>query len=203
MSYCRGDHVLVLAAGRGTRMGTPKALMNIDDEPWWVRQYGQLAMIGVLQTWVVSDAVHLRMQQREDVPNLVVTSPTKPMFDSLLTGLTHLSHDPPRGVFILPVDVPVPQLAVFRTLAGKERPALPEFQGRTGHPIYLPWAWLCERVLPPESGGRAMPLFGDQRRLDRITAKDRELVSVFDPTVLVNLNTPQDVENWQCPGLAE
>ena len=53
------DHtrVLVLAAGRGRRMGGPKALMMVEGEPWWMRQRRRIAEVGIPMTWVVSPQV--------------------------------------------------------------------------------------------------------------------------------------------------
>ncbi|MCA9309684.1 MAG: NTP transferase domain-containing protein [Phycisphaerales bacterium] len=202
MPPCRGDHVVVLAAGRGTRMGMPKALMVVDGQPWWQRQKRRLDEVGVRQTWVVSEAVRMAMQRHRGVPEVVISSPVKPMFESMMVGLMRAAADPPRGVFVLPVDVPVPHVDVFRALAGAAQPALPVCHGVHGHPVYLPWHWLCERVLGPEFGGRALPLFGGERRLDHLLRSGRVLVDVYDPTISVNLNTPEDVQKWLCPGLA-
>ncbi|MBZ0173075.1 MAG: NTP transferase domain-containing protein [Phycisphaerales bacterium] len=191
------EHTLVLAAGRGKRMGSPKALMNVGGEPWWVRQKRRIETLGLRQTWVVSDAVRTAMWHRTGAPEFVVASASEPMFESLVAGLIHLGLAPPRGVFVLPVDVPAPDGNVFRALAGANSVAVPVFRGATGHPVYLPWGWVCDRILTGEQGGRAAVLLGEHRRLDRLTRGESRFVDVADPAISFNLNTPGDLGDWE------
>ena len=209
MSSVRGDHILVLAAGRGRRMGVPKALMTVESELWWRTQQARLEEVGAPATWVVSAHVRGELDGQEHPPErFAIADPDKPMFESLLVGLMTIATLQPRGVFVLPVDVPVPKVEVFRDLCiasntrEEPRPAIPTYAGVTGHPVYLPWRWVCNIILPPEHGGRAAPLFGPQRRLDTLLENRHDTVDVVDPTIHINLNTPADVENWLCPGLA-
>lgn len=198
------DRVLVLAAGRGTRMGTPKALMPVGGEPWWVRQMRRIGEAGLEQTWVVSRAVRAGMGDGGGGADLVLADASAPMYESLETGLIHLSASPPRGVFVLPVDVPTPVGGVFGALSGggggMVSPVVPVYRGATGHPVYLTWGWVCDRILTAAHGGRAAPIVDEARRLDRLIGAGGVRIEVDDPAVAVNLNTPADVQDWCARG---
>ncbi len=93
----------------------------------------------------------------------------------------------PSGVYVLPVDVPAPLPDVFNALAGAAV-AVPTCAGKSGHPVYLSSEWI-ERVLLPVAGRR-------DGRLDELIRPDALHVPVTDPSVTVNLNTPDDVATW-------
>ncbi len=190
------DRVLVLAAGRGTRMGTPKALMLVGGEAWWMRQAQRIGEAGLGQTWVVSEAVRAGMVEQGAGVAFITADAGMPMFESLVAGLVSLIDDPPRGVFVLPVDVPAPGRGVFDCLSRSAGVSVPVYRGTSGHPVYLPWGWVRGRVLTPGQGGEASPLDGGRRRLDRLLDGEAVRVAVDDPAVVVNLNTPDDLERW-------
>lgn len=181
MEHSEARHILVLAAGRGTRMGVPKALMSVGGTPWWTRQQSRLERVGLPVTWVVSD----RVARESQLARTVVVDDTAPMFESIRAGVASLgSLESLAGVFILPVDVPAPEPGVWRELGRCEHPAVPVWHGRRGHPVYLPGTWLR---------GRDWARAG---RLDDLIRADSFAVRVGDPDVTVNLNTPQDVDRW-------
>lgn len=177
---------IVLAAGRGTRMGTPKALMSVAGRPWWRTQTQRLTDIGVPQVWVVSDEVRASMDESIDAL-LVGGDSTAPMFSSILAGARALAEAPPRGVFVLPVDVPAPRPDVWTMLASAGHDAAaPTFESRRGHPVWLSWAFVESRVL------RADP----SARLDALVAGCIHEIAVADPDTTANLNTPDDLQSW-------
>lgn len=182
------DHVLILGAGRGKRMGIPKALMEIGGRAWWKTQADMLKRLGLEATWVVSVEVLDVMRASEECPNrLVLGEPNGPMFASLMAGMEQLRDDPPRGVFVLPVDVPVASKAVWEVLGGGERIAVPRVKGRKGHPVYLRWDWISQTLLDV-----ALP----DGRLDELIGPDAVIVDVADSAIALNLNTPEDVVSW-------
>ncbi len=172
-------------------MGGPKALMDVGGRPWWHVQAERLGAVGLPATWVVSEEVAKSIEAARPEPTLrlVRSDPDAPMFESLMAGLRAIAAVGPRGAFVLPVDVPAPLIEVWRALRGSITPAIPEFEGKRGHPVYLPWAWIEARLLgavspPPE-----------ERRLDVMIQAEARSVPVADRTITVNLNTRADVEN--------
>lgn len=187
-----GDWVVVLAAGRGSRMGGPKALMTMGGETWWRVQMRRLGEAGLRQVWVVSDAVRDAMEagepSSEEVEWLVVADADAPMFESVLAGVSALEgEDGVRGVFVLPVDIPAARAKTWEALrGGADDVRVPVFGSGAGHPIWLGWDFVTAHVLPAPVDSR----------LDALTADVAQLVPVDDPSVAANLNTPGDVEVW-------
>ncbi len=171
-------------------MGGPKALMNVGGHPWWHVQAERLVAVGLPVTWVVSEEVARAIEAARPRPalSLVRADPDAPMFESLMTGLRANAAAGPRGVFVLPVDVPAPLIEVWRALAGSITPAVPEFERRRGHPVYLPWGWVEKRLLEAPTT--------EKRRLDVLIRDDVRAVGVNDGTVTINLNTLADVRAW-------
>jgi len=169
-------------------MGGPKALMTVGGEVWWRRQERAIDEAGLRSLWVVSPEVQGALEREPDAPrDVALADPEAPMFESVIAGVRALAEDPPEGVFILPVDVPAPGRPALESLARTGGVATPRFDGRTGHPLHMPWGWVRERLLdadPPE------------RRLDRLIGGVAEAIDVDDRRVLVNLNTPADLQAW-------
>ena len=178
----------MLAAGRGTRMGGPKALMRVGVQPWWRRQFDAIAALGFDQLWAISPRVRTELGESDPLPRVVEADENAPMFASVWSGLRGLLERPPTGVFVLPVDVPVASPGVWDALGARDVPAVPVCGGRGGHPVWLPWAWIEIRV----DLGRYDP----DARLDELTRDGRTEVAVEDEAVVTNLNTPEDVGRW-------
>ncbi len=203
MRGCEGDEVaIVLAAGRGVRMGGPKALMMVGGRPWWRVQRERLRAAGVRDVWVVSREVRDSMGREDSPERVVIGDADAAMFASVVAGVVALRDDSLRGVFLLPVDVPAPSVGVWKALRGADSPSVPTCGGRRGHPVWLPWSFV-ERAILPCAEDR---VWVARTRLDRLVADEVVEVAVEDAGVLVNLNTSVDVERWEkdrgCPGLA-
>lgn len=138
---------LVLAAGAGRRMGTPKALLRMPDgTPWVARAVSALRGGGCADVTVVlgaefADAATLL----DDFPVRVVeaTDWAAGMSASLRAGLTHLletSHAPSAAVTL--VDLPdVDRHVVCRVIdaSGDDPEGLRRaaYRGMPGHPVLL------------------------------------------------------------------
>lgn len=172
---------IILAAGMGRRMGGPKALMRVRGEPWWRVQRGALAAAGIPALWVTSERVEAELRASGFEGPSATADETAPMLTSLCAAVRSLAAHPPAGVYVLPVDVPVPAPAVWSALGG-DRIAVPVHGGRRGHPVYLPWPWVIETLPRAESAGG---------RLDELICNLAAEVIVDDPRVRMNLNTPE------------
>ncbi len=189
---------VLLAAGRGRRMGGPKALLTVEGRPLIADSLAVLRRAGITRAAVVvgPDADAVRALVRG--PRVAVVrndAPERGPFSSLVLGLTALRDEAgslPPGAFILPVDVPCPRADVLAALASRAespgvRAAVPVAEGRGGHPVVLT-AEGIERVLTGS-------LRSAEARLDRLLHSWGAAVvrvPVADRSVLVDLNTPAD-----------
>lgn len=188
------DWIVVLAAGRGTRAGGPKALHVVRAQAWWRLQSRRLAHVGLPVAWVVSAPVREAMRAADDAPRTVVIADDgAPMFASVAAGCAAASAAGARGVFVLPIDVPAPSGAVFTALLGRNDSLanVPVVNSVRGHPIYLTQRGV-QRVLASADDPGA--------RLDTLIGAERTEVPVSDPAVLVNLNTSADFAAWESEG---
>jgi nicotine blue oxidoreductase len=175
---------VILAAGRGTRMGGPKALMEVEGRPWWRTQQERLG--GLPCVWVAAPEVAAQLRGRRG--SIVAGDPDAPMFESIRAGLRGGLDPGVGGAFILPVDVPAPLSGTIRMLAAAAGSgvAVPSYQGRRGHPAALSRSWVQRVLLPAPPGSR----------LDHLIGTEAVEVPVADPSVTVNLNTRADVARW-------
>ncbi len=187
------DIVIVLAAGRGTRMGGPKALMDVSGRAWWRTQQERIGRTGLSELWVVSDAVAADFARHTDAPRTALSDPDAPMFASIAAGLALAASDPPGGVLVLPVDVPMCAPTTVHALREiPDRPAIPVHSATRGHPVRLPWAFIASAIAPH----LADPAWIAAARLDDLIRASAVEVVVDDGAVATNLNTPQDVARW-------
>lgn len=192
MQSVSDQHVLVLAAGSGRRMGGPKALMEVGGRVWWELQRERIERTGVPATWVVSPDVRAGMTAPGSIPvRMVDSSAQLPMFASFLRGIDSLRSHPPHGVFLLPIDVPAPERRVWESLCDQDRVSIPTYMDTRGHPIYLPWRWI-EEVLRATPDSASISVL----RLDRLVEPVARYVNVHDRSVAFNLNAPDDVQRW-------
>ncbi|MFG1907884.1 NTP transferase domain-containing protein [Kribbella sp. NPDC048928] len=139
---------LVLAAGAGRRLGSPKALVRDPAGiPWVVRAARLLTAAGCSPVVVVvgaaADEVRAELDT-EPVETVEATNWPEGMSASLRTGLTTLSKpDAPSdlgAVVVVPVDVPgLTEGAVVRVMreAGAEALVRATYEGKPGHPVLI------------------------------------------------------------------
>lgn len=189
MPSADGLPVIVLAAGRGTRMGGPKALMQVAGRPWWSRQLERLVDAGVTPLWVLSPQVRATLEKEPSFLKqpVVEADPHAPMFESVRAGVEFLRPANPRGVFVLPIDVPAPDAGVWRALADASPVAAPTLAGAHGHPVYLDWSFVRAHVAGAPQGAR----------LDEIMAPHVRYIPVQDARVTLNLNSPEAVQGYE------
>jgi molybdenum cofactor cytidylyltransferase len=167
----RVDAVL-LAAGRGARMGGPKALLAAGGETFLARcarvldRPGVARVIAVLgheAERVAREADRLAREARAGASLTWVVNPRHAdgMLGSILAGLDVADADGADAVLVHPVDHPLvePETveAVVAALAERARIAVPSHDGRRGHPAgFARAAWDALRAARPEEGARGV-----------------------------------------------
>jgi CTP:molybdopterin cytidylyltransferase MocA len=187
---------VILAGGRSTRMGSPKALLDFRGAPFVVRILEILEVLEVRPRVVVvgpdGGAIRAALADHDClvVENADVAGGP---ISSLRVGLQALHRVQSAGVLAWPVDLPHIRLTTVERPLDSYRQdrapvVLPAFGDRRGHPVL--WdASLFEELLTSleaaRSGARAV------LRAHRAAAR---VVPVDDPAVADSLNTPEDYQ---------
>lgn len=172
-------HGLLLAAGAGSRMGMPKALVRAEDgEPWLVRGIRTLSDGGCDPVTVVlgasaEEALPLLEATGADV--VVAAAWAEGMSASLRAGLAAIAATDSIAAVVTLVDLPDVGAAVVRRLLATavddstlRRAA---YDGRVGHPVVIGrahWAGVAEQAS------------GDRGARGYLTTHDVEVVECGD-----------------------
>lgn len=114
-------------------------------------------------------------------------------FSSIQVGganAQRLSHAFSGYFWILPIDVPCPNIEVWEKLArSRAQACVPTYLGTGGHPVKLSDTFMrhLRRVSP----------YGEDSRLDRqifLLGANAERLEVDDSSILKNLNTPSEMK---------
>jgi nicotine blue oxidoreductase len=187
---------VVLAAGGSARMGRPKALLDFRGQPFAVRILEALEALDIKSRLVVlgPDAARIRPSLATHECIIVETPDLAgEAIGSLRAALAALAPIRPSGIVAWPVDLPHVRVATLERLLEAYRrtgaPAVvPSFAERRGHPVIWDQALFSELVTSAaatQHGARAV-----------LAAHERDLVtvSVDDPAVMDDVNTPEDYE---------
>jgi xanthine dehydrogenase accessory factor len=184
---------LVLAAGTSSRMGEPKPLVSLGGRPVLAHVLAAVAASRVDETIVVLGAASDRV--RKEVPREGARWVENPSFaegmsSSLKVGVAALSPES-VGFFVVLADEPFVRASTYDALiAARERTGarivLPTFEGVRGNPV------LIDRSL----AGEVDEITGDRgcRALRLRHPKETVEVPVDDPGVVIDLDTPEEVE---------
>lgn len=187
---------VVLAGGRSTRMGSPKALLDFRGQPFAVRILEALEALEVKTRVVVvgPDAPRIRPALAGH-ECLIVENPDVDggPIASLRAALRALQLVQASAALVWPVDLPHVRVTTVERLLETYRrvpaPAVvPTFAERRGHPV-LWGAALFEELLTSDAATRH-----GARAVLHAHAAEIAPVAVDDPAVIDDLNTPEDYE---------
>lgn len=189
---------VVLAAGASSRMGQPKALLDLGGASCVERVLAACrdggAAAAILVTSPGGEAIRARAAAVAELPlvGAVNEHPERGMLSSLQAGLRALPADA-AGFLLFPVDFPiVPAAEVARLMAAfAGRPAgrrifMPSFDHRRGHPVLVD-AGLAPAFLALPDGASARVV---------MAAHESEIayVPAADDRVLLDMDTPEDYQ---------
>lgn len=200
---------ILLAAGRSSRMGTPKLLLAHPSGTTWGRHLVSLfAEFGPVVVVTNPEVAPLWQSLAPEGTSLLVNpAPELGLFSSVRLALEKWPlQKAPSGtfpqvpLFLHPVDCPLtntsPLLALIEALHEDDTASgwfSPVYQGQRGHPSLLT-AHTARQLLghPPTAVLR-----------DLLAAHPCAQVPVQSPEVLWNLNTPHDLERLWRPDVAD
>ena len=150
---------VVLAAGYSSRMGELKPLMPVGGVPALQRSIEALAGAGAEVAVVTGHRREALSPLIRSCGALELPNPDydKGMFTSVLTGLRHFAGKGAEGVLLLPCDcAAVPREAVRQVVAcagDRGEFALPTYEGKNGHPLWIPARYFSEILRFTGPGG--------------------------------------------------
>lgn len=187
---------VILAGGRSTRMGTPKALLDFRGEPFVVRLLEAFEALDLkTRVVVVGPGAGRTREAIVTHPCLVVENavPDSGPIGSLRCALAALDAIHPPALLVWPVDLPHVHVSTAERLVEAYRRehaaiTLPTFAGRRGHPVIWDQSLFVE-LATSEAAARE----GARAVLHAHPAEIEE-VPVDDPAVTDYINTPADYE---------
>lgn len=203
--------VILLAAGKSSRLGTPKGLWQFQEAPWLIHQLKALRDAGISKVVLVlgfqaeeyfesiddlREAVDKEIDWNGMKLEVVINpAPEYGPFSSLMSGIHHRKN-PSSDVFVLPIDVPCASVDIWDLLenAGRKDPrilvSVPMFNDKGGHPVWMRKPFV-ERL-------GLLSMEDQDARLDvqihHLPDTEVARVPVYDRLTTFNLNTPED---WQ------
>ena len=177
---------IVLAAGESSRLGYPKALIEVGGETlvsWISRRLSELGLSPVI---VTRNELYQKVKDSVgDVDVIINYSPESGRTGTVKEGLKFLRRDsrgPPR-ILIVPVDRPGFSQSTVKFLMSKVSSTCPVFDGRGGHPLLVSEED-CDKILKTPSD---VPL-------NKVICPQR--IPVDDRYLHLNIDTKDDVDEF-------
>lgn len=154
---------VILAAGKSTRMGQPKALLPIDHGTFLSRIVGTFEAAGVEETVVVlgHEAAAIRAAHAALRARFVVNAQfERGQLSSLLAGIDAVDRPGVEGALVTLVDVPLVSVATVAAVLERYRRSharlvRPVSGDRHGHPVLLDRTLFGElRLADPAAGAK-------------------------------------------------
>lgn len=183
--------LIILAAGKSSRMGFPKGLMPYRGKKLLQYQIEHFFSLGGKKVVVVLG--EHRERYLKEIPALsncqLVFNDQVDLgpFYSLQLALNLLEND--KGAFLLPMDTPGANPSVWKSLAkshqGKEWVSIPTFEERGGHPIILNRSFFKTLLnIDPQTEEARLDLQIKKLSLDKILR-----LPVKDSRIRLNINS--------------
>ncbi len=182
---------VVLAAGASSRMGTPKALLDIDGTTYVTKITQTAKAAGASGVSVVvgpPDGDKIKAKLPPGAGSVWNPDPTRGMLSSVQWAVNGALPPKTAAILVWPVDHPmVKQETVRRILdAAPGKLVIPRHNGKGGHPVRIPRALFGQLTsLDPEKGLHAL-----------IEANPAQVayVEVDDAGVVEDIDTPADAK---------
>jgi molybdenum cofactor cytidylyltransferase len=179
---------IILAAGESRRMRIPKALLAYSESETFLQHLVEVfESAGCRTLAVVGAGAELIARAHPSLELALNQSWESGQFSSAVVGLEEAAARSAQRVLLHPVDTPMLQAASIDALLsglGEGEAIAPQYRGAPGHPLVL-----------SAEGARKI---AEQKSAPHLEAALRFVklrqISVEDPGVAMNLNTPEDYQ---------
>ena len=182
---------IVLAAGKSERMGSPKALLSSAGTTFLE------SVLSSVRASSLDDVIVVLGHHRDEILRAIDLERgvfnedyEQGMTTSFQAGIRQVP-DKALGAMLFLVDHPAPEARTIDALVAAFRPGhivVPLLENRRGHPVLFSREALDEiAMLPPDRGANSVVRAQPARVIQ---------VSVSDPAVLTDIDTPEDFKRW-------
>ena len=173
---------IILAGGYSSRIGQNKMGLLYQDIPL-IHHCIRTMMPFVTEIFVVTGHYHQEISQlishMQNVTIIYNECYPHGMFSSVLAGVRHVNAD----FFILPGDYPIIKPKTYQLLlSSKKQIAVPNYQNKRGHPLFLKKELIIELLKEPMESN--LKCFRDRYEIDDIETDD--------PGILFDIDTLKD-----------
>ena len=181
-----GVDVIVLAAGRSSRLGQPKALVDVNGRPLITHLIQRLQRVSDIEITIVTNNdiladVYLACPEAHVVLN---PDPEKGRTGSIQCGLSSILERKgrlPKHVLIVPVDRPGWSVDIIMNLIASSATSSPVWDGRGGHPLLI-------------AGDDVNTLYLADSNAPLSSLIEREKIDVDFPFLHLNIDTKDDLD---------
>jgi CTP:molybdopterin cytidylyltransferase MocA len=184
---------IILAAGRGSRISGPKALLDYKGSPWLFEQLRRVSTCGIRSCKAVVTAELVPALGAVSASLIVNPRTDDPYpFSSIQVGVAEMA-DGLEGLFVLPVDVPAAGAEVWLKMAvaleGSVQVVHPVRGGHAGHPVLLSRRFARAMLEIDASSSEWARLDAQVRRLE---PKELARIEVIEDNPFMNINERND-----------
>ncbi|MBQ6496314.1 MAG: histidine phosphatase family protein [Firmicutes bacterium] len=176
---------VILAAGLSSRMKDFKPLLAVD---------GRTAIEGLVEATQgagIKDIVVVTGYRREDLQPVIrryeLTEAFNPayetgMFSSIRAGIAKAAEQKYKGTLLIPVDCPLISISVLRKVMDEADGhfAVPTYEGKKGHPLYIPAGFYDEILTHDGEGGLKTITDRYWDQMDRIPVNEEGCIMDMD-----------------------
>ena len=188
--------VLVLAAGKSSRMHTPKQLLKIGNKSLLEIVLEKALVVSSTPIYCVLGANATIIQQEIATKNVVYIineNYQEGLSTSIVSGITYLEKNQPNleGVFILLGDQPAIEIAYLKNLVAlfsehKKKIIASNYQKKNGVPA----------IFPKELFSKLLLLKGDFGAKEFLKVNSKRIISSDFKSTLIDLDTKEDYEKY-------
>lgn len=180
---------LILAAGKGSRIGKPKLMLEINNKSFISVIIERVRSAGIDDVVCVVSSETYEWTKKNINCNIIINSePEKGMISSVYFGAVSLKEC--EGVMIIPVDHPFVEADTYKELIeefkkNKESIIKPGYEGKSGHPVIVPYDIVKSINKEDFSSGL--------KEVIKKSGRIQIFVEVKDKGILKNINTKEDL----------